>query len=255
MPPFRTTTDQRARTHIAALITELKHQITTPAAAPAQIFISGMLTGLASSVDVLNGGTAEAAIEHVGERLAAAVGRAYLDGKLPARSDEEQGAPVDWQANARDLENKLKAESERRYNTEQERDSAYRERAHLVALLAAMTDGAVITYATDVDEPGWQIVYLNLDGCQASWHISPRDADLFEHVQRVEHDDPRAQWDGHTTEEKYAGIAAWTAELAQRCGPACAEQHTHLKSWAEAGEEAGRRISQGFAGGITGPSA
>jgi hypothetical protein len=89
-----------------------------------------------------------------------------------------------------------------------ERDGAYRERAHLVALLAAMTDGAVITPATDIDEPGWQIVYLNLGGRQASWHISPRDADLFRHVERVDSNDPRGHWDGHTTEEKYAGIAA-----------------------------------------------
>ena len=109
---------------------------------------------------------------------------------------------------------------------ETERDGAYRERAHLVALLAALTDGAVITYATDVDEPGWQIVYLSLGGRQASWHISPRDADLFAHVERVEHDDPRAHWDGHTKDEKYAAIAAWAAELAARCGPDCSEMHT-----------------------------
>ncbi|MFB8772126.1 hypothetical protein [Streptomyces broussonetiae] len=87
-----------------------------------------------------------------------------------------------------------------------ERDGAYRERAHLVALLAAMTDGAVITYAPDVDEPGWQIVYLTIGGRQASWHISPRDADLFTHVERVEADHLRAQWDGHTTDQKYARI-------------------------------------------------
>lgn len=111
-------------------------------------------------------------------------------------------------------------------STETERDGAYRERAHLVALLAATTDQAVITPALDLDEPGWWIVYLNLGGRQASWHIAPRDAGLFAHVERVEPDDPRAQWDGHTTEEKYAGIAAHTAELAQPCGPARAEQHT-----------------------------
>jgi hypothetical protein len=139
-------------------------------------------------------------------------------------AEEEAGASAT--PAARDWENKLKAESERRYGAELERDGAYRERAHLVALLAAMTDGAVITYATDVDEPGWQIVYLTFGGRQASWHISPRDADLFAHVERVEHDDPRGHWDGHTTEEKYEGIAAWTAYLTRRCGPACAEQHT-----------------------------
>ncbi|MFI9339999.1 hypothetical protein ACIG0D_01785 [Streptomyces sp. NPDC052773] len=109
---------------------------------------------------------------------------------------------------------------------EKERDGAYRERAHLVALLAAMTDDAVITYAPDVEEPGWQIVYLTIGGRQCSWHIAPRDADLFEHVERVGALDLRALWDGHTTEEKYAHIAATAAELAQRCGPACSEMHT-----------------------------
>ncbi|WP_416975632.1 hypothetical protein [Streptomyces sp. 4F14] len=106
-----------------------------------------------------------------------------------------------------------------------ERDGAYRERAHLVALLAAMTDDAVITPAHDIDEDGWALLYLTLGGRQASWHISPRDHDLFAHVERVNADDPRAQWDGHTAEEKYARIAEWAAELAQRCGPACSEQH------------------------------
>ncbi|MDX3019891.1 hypothetical protein [Streptomyces acidiscabies] len=115
---------------------------------------------------------------------------------------------------------------ERAERAEGERDGAYRERACLVALLAAMTDGAVTAPATDIDEPGWTLLYLNLGGRQASWHISPRDHDLFAHVERVGSDDPRTQWDGHTTEEKYARIAAWTAELAQRCGPACTEQHT-----------------------------
>ncbi|MFF9269119.1 hypothetical protein [Streptomyces rochei] len=110
---------------------------------------------------------------------------------------------------------------------ESERDGAYRERAHLVALLAAMTDGAVIAPAPDVDEPGWQIAYLTIGGHQASWHISPRDADLVAHIDPVEPDDPRAQWDGHSTELKYARIAAHTAELAERCGPACAEGHTY----------------------------
>jgi hypothetical protein len=85
-------------------------------------------------------------------------------------------------------------------------DGAYCERAHLVALLAAMTEGAVIAPAVDVDEPGWQIAYLNIGGSQASWHIAPRDAGLFRGVDHVAIDDPRAQWDGHTTDEKYARI-------------------------------------------------
>lgn len=109
-----------------------------------------------------------------------------------------------------------------------ERDGAYRERAQLLALLAALTDGAVLTYARDVDEPGWQLLFLTIGGRQCTWHISPRDADLVGHVERVDIADPRAQWDGHTTEEKYAHIAATAAELAQQCGPACAEMHTGI---------------------------
>jgi hypothetical protein len=136
----------------------------------------------------------------VGEVVAAEVA-APLVGMHWTAFDLDEGdtdAEPDWEDVARERE--------------AERDGAYRERAHLVALLAALTPGAVITYATDVDEPGWQIVYLNIGGHQASWHISPRDADLFQHVERVEHDDPRGHWDGHTTEEKYAAIAAHTAE-------------------------------------------
>ncbi|WP_240964349.1 hypothetical protein [Streptomyces sp. C1-2] len=101
-------------------------------------------------------------------------------------------------------------------SAEAERDGAYRERAHLVALLAAMTGDAVIAPALDVPEPGWWIVYLTIGGRQASWHISPRDAVLFAHVEHVGVEDARAIWDGHSTEEKYAAIAAHTAELAQR---------------------------------------
>ena len=91
-------------------------------------------------------------------------------------------------------------------DTDAQLDTAYRERAHLVALLAAMTPGAVIAPAVDVDEPGWQIAYLTIGGRQCSWHISPRDVELFAHVEHAALDDPRAQWDGHTTDEKYEHI-------------------------------------------------
>ncbi|MGW2082648.1 hypothetical protein ACWCOW_38075 [Streptomyces sp. NPDC001939] len=68
---------------------------------------------------------------------------------------------------------------------------------------------------------------MNIGGCQASWHIAARDADLFAAVEHVPADDPRVQWNGHTTEEKYAGIAAYAPELMQRCGPECSEGHTY----------------------------
>ncbi|MGC5239039.1 hypothetical protein ACPXCH_04575 [Streptomyces albogriseolus] len=309
-----------ARTHIKAMIDALKEDRPEKLAQPAGLFISGMLTGLAASAQILDGSNAEAEMERVGTNLAAAIGNAYLNGTLPAQLanpaeelakinallqdlgvEGELGAlgmaslantvrymreelrraetalaelregeqplpegqhpatasPAQWlwlwneaspaerlaraeriiavsqEASACFLGNhrarlaELEDLQHRASRTERERDGAYRERAHLVALLAAMTDGAVIAPAPDVDEPGWQIAYLTIGGHQATWHISPRDADLFAHIEPVDPDDPRAQWDGHGTELKYARIAAYAAELAERCGPACAEAHTY----------------------------
>lgn len=95
---------------------------------------------------------------------------------------------------------------------EAERDGAYRERAHLLAWLAVRHE-AVLAPAPDVEEPGWQILYLYATAWQMSWHISPRDAELFDHVERVAADHPRAQWDGHTTEQKYAHIRNYVRAL------------------------------------------
>jgi hypothetical protein len=88
---------------------------------------------------------------------------------------------------------------------ETERDQAYRERAQLLAWLAALHP-AVITPAPDIDEPGWQILYLTAGSSQMSWHIAPTDTELFADVEHVDPDDPRAQWDGHTTGQKYERI-------------------------------------------------
>lgn len=94
------------------------------------------------------------------------------------------------------------------------RDGAYRERAQLLAWLAALHP-AVRTLALDVTELGWQILYLNpTTGGQMSWHIAPRDIELFEHVEYVRAGDERALWDGHTTEAKYERIASLTDFLA-----------------------------------------
>jgi hypothetical protein len=91
-----------------------------------------------------------------------------------------------------------------------ERDGAYRERAQLLALLARHYP-AVITGAPDVDEPGWTLLVLDLPTGQAAWHQHPRDISFFNHVPDVPADDPRVQWDGHTTEEKYRRIAELAA--------------------------------------------
>ncbi|MFJ1995287.1 hypothetical protein [Streptomyces asiaticus] len=99
---------------------------------------------------------------------------------------------------------------------EAERDQAYAERAALLAWISALHPAnAVITTAADVDEPGWQLLFLLVGGWQMSWHIHPRDAELFAHVEQVEPTDPRAQWDGHTTEAKYQRIQEHTRRLSQ----------------------------------------
>ncbi|CAM5346068.1 WDGH domain-containing protein [Streptomyces aurantiogriseus] len=89
-------------------------------------------------------------------------------------------------------------------------DGVYRERAHLVAHLAAAYPSAIGYH--DPDEPDWAVVIIELPTGQASWHVSPDDMDLFAHVQRSETN----TWDGHSTEEKYARIDAHTRALAQK---------------------------------------
>ncbi|RPE27299.1 hypothetical protein [Kitasatospora cineracea] len=103
-------------------------------------------------------------------------------------------------------------------DAESARDGAYRERAHLVAWLAALYP-SVLVPAPDVEDDGWQIVYLAVGAHhQFSWHIAPTDTDLFDHVERVNPTDPRAQWDGHTTEQKYEAIRAEPAAIRTAMG-------------------------------------
>lgn len=89
-------------------------------------------------------------------------------------------------------------------------NAAYRERAHLVALLAAVYPSHI--GRTDPAAPDWPVVTLQTPAGQAAWHISAADEDLFQHV---EHDPEHAfEYDGHSTEEKYARIRTLTAEIA-----------------------------------------
>ncbi|MFB7672907.1 hypothetical protein ACFC26_16015 [Kitasatospora purpeofusca] len=107
------------------------------------------------------------------------------------------------------LAQQLADERAARQTAEAARDGAYRERAHLTAWLAVIHP-AVITDAPDINEPGWQLLYLAAGGRQLSWHIAPRDADLYAHVEHVDPTDPRAHWDGHTTDQKYETIRSLT---------------------------------------------
>ncbi|MFI9331952.1 hypothetical protein ACIGZJ_30975 [Kitasatospora sp. NPDC052868] len=114
------------------------------------------------------------------------------------------------QARAADAARTVDILQARLAEAEANRDGAYRERAHLTAWLAAIHP-AVITPATDIADPGWQILYLTAGGRQMSWHIAPRDAELYHHVEHVDPTDPRAQWDGHTTDQKYEAIRELTS--------------------------------------------
>jgi hypothetical protein len=87
-------------------------------------------------------------------------------------------------------------------------DDVYRERAHLVAHLAAVYPSRI--GHTDPAEPEWAVVTISLPTGQATWHVAPGDMDLFGHV-RTDNAEP---WDGHTTEEKYARLDAHSRALA-----------------------------------------
>lgn len=88
--------------------------------------------------------------------------------------------------------------------------AVYRERAHLVALLAAVYPSHI--GHTDPAAPDRAVATLQLPTGQATWHIEDDDEDLFQHV---EHDPAHSfAWDGHSTEEKYARIRTLTAEIA-----------------------------------------
>lgn len=87
-----------------------------------------------------------------------------------------------------------------------ERDTAYADRARLVALDTAIYP---TTSNTDPAWPDWRVVYLNTPAGQLSWHIHPQDLHLFDHVPY----DPDTVWDGHTTPEKNERIADLTRIL------------------------------------------
>lgn len=82
----------------------------------------------------------------------------------------------------------------------------YRERAHLLALLASVLDPSMSHIGeTDPEAEGWPVLTFETPAGQGSWHIAPGDVALFAHIRPTTADD--RPWDGHTTEEKYARVA------------------------------------------------
>ena len=86
--------------------------------------------------------------------------------------------------------------------TETERDGAYRERNAVVAALFRV-GGYEVSVMPAPDADGWWIVYAKTPQGQVSWHVSPVDIRLFDGFPRRD-----AEWDGHTTDEKYERLAA-----------------------------------------------
>lgn len=90
-------------------------------------------------------------------------------------------------------------------------DAVYRERARLVAHLAAHYPSRI--GFTDVSEPEWSVVTIDTPEGQMTWHIGPDDVGLFNHVRRTKPTDE--PWDGHTTEEKYERLARLTRDVSR----------------------------------------
>lgn len=89
-----------------------------------------------------------------------------------------------------------------------QRDTAYTERARLVAYLAALYPSRI----TAADSPEWPVVTVLTPAGQMTWHIARADAHLFAHVPTDADPTHTRQgdlwiWDGHSTTTKHERLA------------------------------------------------
>jgi hypothetical protein len=124
--------------------------------------------------------------------------------QLLAQQNEQPAAEQDGDAIAAEL-----------VSTKDALNAAYRERAHLLALIAAQYPSHI--GHTDPAAPDWAVVTIELPTGQACWHISAADEELFAHVQPTPY--YARGWDGHSTEEKYRRVRRLVAELHPEAGP------------------------------------
>lgn len=83
-------------------------------------------------------------------------------------------------------------------------NNAYKERNQLVALLSMLFPSGKAKTAIDGWDEAWHgCVYIDFPWGQASWHYHTDDEQMFAHLPPY-----TKPWDGHTTEAKYAAIAA-----------------------------------------------
>lgn len=90
------------------------------------------------------------------------------------------------------------------------KDGAYSERNNLVAALSKLFPASLERH--EESDKSWEddwrwIVFINLPTGQVSWHIHDSELPGFNHLHRI----CGRVWDGHTTEEKYARLAALRA--------------------------------------------
>lgn len=85
-----------------------------------------------------------------------------------------------------------------------DKDGAYLERNRLVSLLSKLFPSGRKKTAIEGWSDDWHgCVYIDFPWGQASWHYHDSHAHLFEHLPPYHGD-----WNGHTTEKKYAAIDA-----------------------------------------------
>lgn len=88
------------------------------------------------------------------------------------------------------------------------KDGAYLERNKVVAALAKCFPSGVARTAIEGWHEEWHgCVYIDLPTGQVSWHYHDSHASLFEDLPAYS-----GTWDGHSTEEKYARLAALKEE-------------------------------------------
>lgn len=120
-------------------------------------------------------------------------------------------AREDDRARAQALHDILAAVEEAAADTARERE-LYRERAHLLGLIAAHYPAVLVETAPDL--PAYALLLVDTPHGQITRHINPRDLDLMAHVPRVDTDDPRAQWDGASTWLTHVRLRNLAADVA-----------------------------------------
>ena len=96
------------------------------------------------------------------------------------------------------------------------KDGAYEERNRVVAFIARIFPSGIARTAIEGWDEEWHgCVYINSPMGQLSWHFHDSQAYLFKDLPPYE-----GQWDGHSTDEKYARLTQYNVLAATAAAPA-----------------------------------